>query len=61
MSFIVALWRQDPLFEEMVRTASGYIQKLVWHWQNNPVTRWGQHPSAGKASALGLPYRLVIE
>ena len=45
----------------MAWKASGYIQKLVWHWQNNPVTRWGQHPSAGKASALGLPYRLVME
>jgi hypothetical protein len=28
----------------MARTASGYIQKLVWHWQNNTVTWCGQHP-----------------
>ena len=27
----------DLPLEEMARTASGYIQKLVWHWQNNPV------------------------
>ena len=22
---------------------SSYLQKLVWHWQNNPVTRFGRH------------------
>jgi len=22
---------------------SSYLQKLVWHWQDNPVTLFGRH------------------